>query len=335
MLNFREFVLLQEVTQQSRLYHRSANPLEPGMIMEISDEILERKRKNISPQMIALDKAREKINPNAPSRMNSIYCSFVPRSAFMTRGDLYEVSPMGPVHITDAFLVNEINAHASGIESRIYDNSGLSRYEFSPEEKAKILQRNKEDMIEDLSYDWKFQGLCQEYWNPTPGLLNKLRAGKRLKWAEVLCEKVRIIRKVEDVSETLKNYFKQGDHVKLLKDIYVEYYSPYAADGKRRLSPEEASVIYKKFNGFEKHTYSTPITLPAGTTGVLNRVEYSEVPYYGHDEVTNRKPYRRVFFQPDGYDTMVDLLHITGGVPGMNNYRTKDRRGFEGWIEKI
>ncbi len=111
--------------------------------------------------------------PNLPSRKKCFYLSPDLRSRFHYRGFLYQVKPLSQIHITN---------------SNIIDNLGSS----SMDGKKQIEEK-----------------LTKEYWNPGTKWVNK----NQIRNIEVLCEKIQIIKKIEN------NELFEGNKLKCVRSF--------------------------------------------------------------------------------------------------------------------
>jgi len=328
---FKDFFLLNEISEETILYHRSEEALEPGQILIPTKKHGESHwLKKIFTERV-LEKFRQKYAPDKLSRFNCIFCSVVPRSVFLGKGQLYEVKPIGNFYATMAYYINAIG--------RTFDNvsySAMSEYIGEPpfrdryRNDEEYLEAIKKYEIEQNSYRWfnnydDLLHLFNLYWNTnvsesilelgreelkeqfTPEKLRAHRLKTDPKWIEVLCEKVQVVRKVEEEMSPI--LFKRGDRVVLLKDIENNFYG-YTADGNTKLPEEEVQKIVKSFNGVPSKYNDYTLKIPEGTQGVIVKA-LLDVPSARGYKISGgyQRPmkYRFLRMQPDGYNFGIDL----------------------------
>lgn len=327
-MNFKEW-LINEISEKTILYHRSLEVFANGQILEPVSKHKEGHWLKSQYQEKMLEKFREKYAPDKPSRFNCIFCSIVPRSIFLTKGVLYEVKPIGNIHATLAYYINEIN--------NVYENEvpydymsktigGLSdkqkvdkfKWEYNKERLLELFNKYWNTNIDITT--WKDDGLdrplkpfnSKEYTGD-----NQTNFAKDPKWIEVLCEKVQVVRKVDENEKT--DIFRNGDRVEFIKDTKEEYQG-YDISGDKHLPQEEIMKIMKDFNG-SKGKYGMTLNIPKGTKGVIVNSVYnqtlprkfrSRLPYdytYGNDI------YRSLKIKIDGYNFGVYIRPLSDGHP--------------------
>lgn len=101
--------LLNEINVNTPLYHRSLRKMNVGDTIEIPKDSTSGKHYLASKMgEIALEQERKEIAPNAPSRLNCVYSSLIPRSRFVDKGYLYRVKPTGRIFVADSTLIDRI-----------------------------------------------------------------------------------------------------------------------------------------------------------------------------------------------------------------------------------
>ena len=193
--------LLSEISVNTPLYHRSLRKMNVGDTIEIPKDSTSGKH-YLANKMgeIALEQERKEIAPDAPSRLNCVYSSLIPRSRFVDKGYLYRVKPTGRIFVADSTLIDSI---MEKFDREYYEY--ISRYD-QPE------RRNIEDsLIKDPS---RLTGYlpyeAYDYWKgETP---NVAVFGKSaLRDIEVLSDGAIV---TEVVSESEKSTpFVMGDNV--------------------------------------------------------------------------------------------------------------------------
>jgi hypothetical protein len=100
--------LLNEISENTPLYHRSMRKMNVGDVIEIPKD--DTGKHGLASKMgeIALEQERKEIAPNAPSRLNCVYSSLIPRSRFVDKGYLYRVKPTGKIFVADSTLIDTI-----------------------------------------------------------------------------------------------------------------------------------------------------------------------------------------------------------------------------------
>ena len=101
--------LLNEISTNTPLYHRSLRKMNVGDAIEIPKDLTTNKH-YLANKMgeLALEQERKEIAPDAPSRLNCVYSSLIPRSRFVDKGYLYRVKPTGRIFVADSTLIDTI-----------------------------------------------------------------------------------------------------------------------------------------------------------------------------------------------------------------------------------
>lgn len=99
--------LLAEINENTPLYHRSLRKMVVGDAIEIHKEPSDGKQ-HLTTKMgeIAMEQLRKEKAPNAPSRLNCVYSSLIPRSRFVDKGYLYRIKPTGKIFMADSTLID-------------------------------------------------------------------------------------------------------------------------------------------------------------------------------------------------------------------------------------
>ncbi len=144
--------LLNEISTNTPLYHRSLRKMNVGDAIEIPKDLTTNKH-YLANKMgeLALEQERKEIAPDAPSRLNCVYSSLIPRSRFIDKGYLYRVKPTGRIFVADSTLIDAIMER---FDNEYYEY--ISRYD-QPErtEIEKDLLQNPKRLIktQKLSID--------------------------------------------------------------------------------------------------------------------------------------------------------------------------------------
>ena len=147
--------LLSEISTNTPLYHRSMRKMNVGDAIEIPKEPSSGKHYLASKMgELALEEERKEVAPNAPSRLNCVYSSLIPRSRFVDKGYLYRVKPTGRIFVADSTLIDTIMER---FDREYYDY--ISRYD-RPErtEIEQDLLKNPSRLTEYLPRE------AYEYW---------------------------------------------------------------------------------------------------------------------------------------------------------------------------
>ena len=100
------FNQINEINENTILYHRSYGDYEPNQILNPKDKYSGGHPYQNSYLEKKLEEFRQENAPDKPSRMSCVFCSVVPRAAFVGRGHLYEVKPIGNFHVTLSYYIN-------------------------------------------------------------------------------------------------------------------------------------------------------------------------------------------------------------------------------------
>ena len=101
--------LLNEISTNTPLYHRSLRKMNVGDAIEIPKEPNSGKHALTSKiGELAMEQERLLEAPDAPSRLNCVYSSLIPRSRFVDKGYLYRVKPTGRIFVADSTLIDTI-----------------------------------------------------------------------------------------------------------------------------------------------------------------------------------------------------------------------------------
>lgn len=100
--------LLSEISTNTSLYHRSLRKMNVGDTIEIPKDASGKHGLSSKLGEIALEQLRKEDAPDAPSRLNCVYSSLIPRSRFVDKGYLYRVKPTGRIFTADSSLIDTI-----------------------------------------------------------------------------------------------------------------------------------------------------------------------------------------------------------------------------------
>ena len=128
--------LLNEISTNTPLYHRSLRKMNVGDVIEIPKDLTTNKH-YLSNKMgeLAMEQERLLEAPDAPSRLNCVYSSLIPRSRFVDKGYLYRVKPTGRIFVADSTLIDTIMER---FDSEYYER--VSRYD----------QQDRKEIEQDL-----------------------------------------------------------------------------------------------------------------------------------------------------------------------------------------
>ena len=148
--------LFREISTDTPLYHRSLRKMNVGDAIEIPKEPNSGKHALTSKiGELAMEQERLLEAPDAPSRLNCVYSSLIPRSRFVDKGYLYRVKPTGRIFVADSTLIDTIMER---FDREYYEY--ISRYD-QPERKEieqDLLQnpsRLTEFLPSEAYYYWK------------------------------------------------------------------------------------------------------------------------------------------------------------------------------------
>jgi len=229
--------LLNEISVNTPLYHRSLRKMNVGDTVEIPKDSTSGKHYLASFKMgeIALEQRRKEIAPNAPSRLNCVYSSLIPRSRFVDKGYLYRVKPTGRIFVADSTLIDSIMEQ---FDREYYEY--ISRYDQSERKNIEdSLIKNPSRLTGYLPYEAYY------YWKgETP---NVAALGKSaLRDIEVLSDGAIV---TEVISESEKSTpFVMGDDVVVtesgkLKALLELYINSKGEDVKPNYTPEEINDL--------------------------------------------------------------------------------------------
>lgn len=324
----KEIVLLNEITEETVLYHRSFDKFKVGDVINPSVKFGDEKngthwlKHNFMEQK--LEEARKEINPKAPSRFKCVYCSVVPNSAFSGKGYLYEVKPIGNFHATLAYFINKMNNEYERAKSNGMNNFPERKYYSSEEAYNKAYKEYERRQDEDAWYrsDYRLEHLFEWYWK---GINVGGGFKENTKWIEVLCDKAKVVS--VHGKESYK-YLSAGDEVEFMEDMTIPHFYGYDATGNKKLPREEIDRIVKDFHGEEEKSSFGPnswkLIIPKGTRAKVKAalLDQSAIKNFDVGDYKGKytSPYRVLKLIPNGYDFYVDarsLIHH-------KNYDNKD-----------
>ena len=148
--------LLREISTDTPLYHRSLRKMNVGDAIEIPKDLTTNKH-YLANKMgeLAMEQERLLEAPDAPSRLNCVYSSLIPRSRFVDKGYLYRVKPTGRIFVADSTLIDTIMER---FDREYYEN--ISKYDqpLRKEIEQDLLQnpsRLTEFLPSEAYYYWK------------------------------------------------------------------------------------------------------------------------------------------------------------------------------------
>jgi hypothetical protein len=129
--------LLNEISTNTPLYHRSLRKMNVGDAIEIPKDLTTNKH-YLANKMgeLALEQERKEIAPDAPSRLNCVYSSLIPRSRFVDKGYLYRVKPTGRIFVADSTLIDTIMER---FDIEYYDY--IRRYDSYDQQERKAIEQ--------------------------------------------------------------------------------------------------------------------------------------------------------------------------------------------------
>jgi hypothetical protein len=153
--------LLSEISTNTPLYHRSLRKLNVGDTVEIPRDVVNKHYLSYKMGELALEEERKETAPDAPSRLNCVYSSLIPRSRFVDKGYLYRIKPTGRIFVADSTLIDTIMER---FDNEYYEY--ISRYD-QPERKEieQDLLKNPKRLMQYLPRE------AYEYWKgETPNI---------------------------------------------------------------------------------------------------------------------------------------------------------------------
>jgi len=242
MIKLKE-ILLSELSHKSTLYHRSLKKMEVGDIIKPNKDKSGQHWLKSIPVEIILEEYRKKHFPNAPSRINGIYSTVVPRSRFVNKGYLYVIKPIGKMLISDYKLIDEIK------ENFDREISHQFRYDSKVYEKLKENPENYYYFMDNI--------LANEYWN---GKIYNYR--NKIEDIEVLSESAQVLEVIEEdrivpgnnvkVTESDKIYCSLTIYLK--KDLFNKYKDK--SDDKLNKFIKDCENIFSKLDENKFTEYS-------------------------------------------------------------------------------
>jgi hypothetical protein len=124
--------LLSEISTNTPLYHRSLRKMNVGDAVEIPRDTANKHYLTYKMGELALEEERKETAPDAPSRLNCVYSSLIPRSRFVDKGYLYRIKPTGRIFVADSTLIDVIMER---FDNEYYEY--ISRYD-QPRKKRKL-----------------------------------------------------------------------------------------------------------------------------------------------------------------------------------------------------
>jgi hypothetical protein len=231
--------LLNEISTNTPLYHRSLRKMNVGDVIEIPKDLTTNKH-YLANKMgeLAMEQERLLEAPDAPSRLNCVYSSLIPRSRFVDKGYLYRVKPTGRIFVADSTLIDVIMER---FDSEYYER--VSRYDQQDrKEIEQDLLKNPSKLTNYLPRE------AYEYWKGD--MPNIAAFGKAaLRDLEVLSDGAIV---TEVVSESEKSTpFVMGDDVvvtesdklKASLDLYINSTTAKGDEVKSDLTEQEINDL--------------------------------------------------------------------------------------------
>ena len=229
--------LLNEISTNTPLYHRSLRKMNVGDAIEIPKDLTTNKH-YLANKMgeLALEQERKEIAPDAPSRLNCVYSSLIPRSRFVDKGYLYRVKPTGKIFVADSTLIDTIMER---FDIEYYDY--IRRYDSYDQQERKAIEQ---ELLQNPSRLTEFlPSEAYYYWKGSVPNKDTLRD------IEVLSDGAIV---TEVVSESEKSTpFVRGDDVvvtesnklKASLDLYINSTTAKGDEVKSNYTPEEINDL--------------------------------------------------------------------------------------------
>ena len=226
--------LLNEISTNTPLYHRSLRKMNVGDVIEIPKDLTTNKH-YLANKMgeLAMEQERLLEAPDAPSRLNCVYSSLIPRSRFVDKGYLYRVKPTGRIFVADSTLIDTIMER---FDREYYER--VSRYDQQDrKEIEQDLLKNPSKLTNYLPRE------AYEYWKGSVPNKDTLRD------IEVLSDGAIV---TEVVSESEKSTpFVMGDDVVVTESdklranltLYINSATAKGDEVKSNYTPEEINSL--------------------------------------------------------------------------------------------
>lgn len=332
MIKLKEIVqsfILSEISENTILYHRSNDIFKEGDILNPKKKFGDDHHQKNNKLQQYLENYRKENFPDKPSRLNCVFCSVIPNSAFMNRGYLYEVTPIGKTHITLAFFINKINTLFS--EEKYFqtrdDMVSISDYidRYGKEDGMRRYKSYQDEIEQHVMYLIKsdLDKYCEWYWKGVN--YNGDSYKKDTKWVEVLCEQVKVKRVYG--SSSLK-VFKPNDIIKNKDEIQLEVYTfngkIYKSNGNVQHSEEETKKIFSKLKqkrvkvdveSKSSNSVKYVLTFPKNFKFKISRAIPAEIPSksLGDQQHSYKTPYRMFAITPKDFDINISLDSFING----------------------
>ena len=231
--------LLNEISTNTPLYHRSLRKMNVGDVIEIPKDLTTNKH-YLANKMgeLAMEQERLLEAPDAPSRLNCVYSSLIPRSRFVDKGYLYRVKPTGRIFVADSTLIDTIMER---FDREYYEH--VSRYD------QPLRKEIEQDLLQNPSKLTNYLPReAYEYWmGEKPNIAAFGKAA--LRDLEVLSDGAIV---TEVVSESEKSTpFVMGDDVVVTESdklranltLYINSATAKGDEVKSNYTPEEINSL--------------------------------------------------------------------------------------------
>jgi len=230
---YLKLVLEYKPHSNNTFYHRSYKKFKVGDILSAQKEEKTGQHwladKNTEK---ALEQYRLENCPNKPSRFNCVYASFIPRSRFVNKGFLYEIEPIGNMHVADANIIDLLGNRYR----KDYSTSD------NPEE----------------PYVSKYDHYLEDYWTHEHHIRKD-----NLNDLEILMDNAKIIRVIDN-----ENLLKHGDVVTIPNGIeFIGYVNIFAKDYKEE-NPNYSNMLTYKSDGNTRMSFKEGLSLLLGVRGL-------------------------------------------------------------------
>ena len=231
--------LLNEISTNTPLYHRSLRKMNVGDVIEIPKDLTTNKH-YLANKMgeLAMEQERLLEAPDVPSRLNCVYSSLIPRSRFVDKGYLYRVKPTGRIFVADSTLIDTIMER---FDREYYEH--VSRYD------QPLRKEIEQDLLQNPSKLTNYLPReAYEYWmGEKPNIAAFGKAA--LRDLEVLSDGAIV---TEVVSESEKSTpFVMGDDVVVTESdklranltLYINSATAKGDEVKSNYTPEEINSL--------------------------------------------------------------------------------------------
>lgn len=219
-------IILEYTPQKGvTLYHRSYHKFNVGDTIKPGiDSKTGKPHRSDKAVELAMESYRSKKHPELPSRFNSVYLSYLPRSRFLSKGHLYAVKLVpGPTLTTDSRIIDKLNDRYRG-EYDDYDRKFREPYVYEND------------------------SLIEEYWEGVEPTRDNLKDIEVLAPAAIVTEVIEENRLIRGTQFEFGNVTIMSSINSYVRESTGEEYT-YASDGNKEVSIKDALDSLKNIPG--------------------------------------------------------------------------------------